>query len=198
MEFLFDKPELEKREMSGRPVDVDMSLSINAVGLDCAGIPLVTRWMNLDEHVEDDEGENDQNGGWQKPFPRDEIYLIGCVAQKTLEEKLPSDHYIPPHGENTNHGQNPGEHKYPFASHLGKFYEFRYGRQADGSQRAQEDLDSDLRKEKAGVHHEVETAEGFVSFIDAMDTRLPGSRQCVRRTSLGGRLFLVPQNRLPS
>ena len=36
-------------------------------------------------------------------------------------------------------------------------------------QRAEQDLDDDLRGPEARVHHEVEAAEGFVGFVDAVD-----------------------------
>src|SRR5208282_4938038 len=83
-------------------------------------------------------------------------------------EKLPANHYVPAHGENADDGQASGQRVDAFADRAGQTHDLSQPQQQDGGHRAEENLDDDLRHPQTRVHHEVEAAEGFVRFINAL------------------------------
>jgi len=91
------------------------------------------------------------------------VELVHRVAQEALGEELAADDDVPAHREDPHHGEHPGGAVDGLARPLGEPGHLGEEQQPEGQERAQDDLDHDLRGEQLGAHHEVQALEGLIA-----------------------------------
>src|SRR5208283_4993433 len=130
---------------------------------------LLEGWQDLYQHIKDDERQDHQGHGWYQPLARNKSHFVSRVPEKALGKELSADHHVPPHRKNSHNRQNSGGRVNPSAHSNGKSENLRQAKQRQRCQRSQEDLNQNLRKEKPRVHHEIQAAERFIGFVDAVN-----------------------------
>src|ERR1051326_4741006 len=121
------------------------------------------------QNPQNTEGKKHKYDRGEQSFAGGEAHLISGVAEETFGEELAADDDIPAHGEDADNSEASGDGIDALAHGLGELQDLCQAQEADGRDRAEQDLDDHLRGPETSVHHEIEAAERFVGFVDALD-----------------------------
>src|ERR1035437_5432933 len=138
-------------------------------GCDRAGLFVRPGREQLYEHRQNDERQNAEDDGREKSFLGDEGHLVGGVSEEALGEKLAANDDVPAHGEDADLDKASDDDVDAAANHGGQLGDLNNSEQDDWGERADQELEHNLREVELGVDHEVEAAEGLVGLVNAMD-----------------------------
>src|ERR1700690_1666815 len=114
------------------------------------GARIRPRRQEVYQNQQKDEGKYEEHNRSQQALARGKGHFISGVAEKTLGKKLAADYDVPAHGENPDDGERSGERVDAFADRVGQLQNLRDSQQRNGSDRAKENLDDDLRGPEPG------------------------------------------------
>ncbi len=76
-----------------------------------------------------------------------------------MENNWPADHDVPAHGKNADQGQASCQRVNAFAGHFAELQHLGQAEKRNGSNRAQHNLDHDMRHVQLGMDHEIQAAK---------------------------------------
>src|SRR5579863_4373383 len=132
------------------------------------GARLQPRRQKFHQDPQNGKGKKHKYDCGQKSFAGGEAHFVSGVSQEAFGEKLAADDDVPAHGEDADHCQTSSYGVYALADRIGKRHQLGKTEERDRHHGAEQNLNDDLRRPQARVHHEVEAAEGFVSLVNAL------------------------------
>src|SRR3982751_7096027 len=120
------------------------------------------RWQQLHERAENPQRQEQDKNRWQQPFSRGKPHLVCGVAEEALGKELPADDDVPAHRKDADQRQDASGDIDADARAIAQPKQLRQAEQPDRDQRAEADLQHDLRREQPGLDHEVQRPERFV------------------------------------
>ena len=102
-----------------------------------------------------EQWQNGEHNRDEQSLAGDQSHLVGGVSQETLGKQLAADHDVPAHGKNADHGEASGQGVNAFAGDLAEPQHLGQGEKGNGSNRAEQYLDHDMRNVQFGMDHEM-------------------------------------------